>query len=75
MRNGNNFSRVLSAALCVTFFVHVLVNLGMISGALPIVGVPLPFVSYGGTSTIALCINFGLIMALQPRSRSLVVDL
>src|SRR5699024_11725398 len=50
----DNFARLLSAALGLTFFVYVVVNIGMVTGLLPVVGVPLPLVSYGGTSIITL---------------------
>jgi rod shape determining protein RodA len=54
-----------------TFFVYVFVNLGMVSGVLPVVGVPLPLISYGGTSIVSLLIGFGLIMAMQRTKRVL----
>ena len=58
------YGRLLAGSLVLTFFVYVLVNAGMVSGLLPVVGVPLPLVSYGGTSAITLMASFGLIMAL-----------
>ena len=48
------FDRMLAASLTLTFFVYVVVNIGMVSGLLPVVGVPLPLVSYGGTSAVTL---------------------
>ncbi len=63
-RAGNTFGRLLAGALTLTFFVYVFVNIGMVTGLLPVVGVPLPLVSYGGTSAITLMASFGLIMAL-----------
>ena len=63
-RAQNTFGRLLAAALTLTFFVYVFVNIAMVCGLLPVVGVPLPLVSYGGTSAITLMASFGLIMAL-----------
>ncbi|MGB0734111.1 MAG: FtsW/RodA/SpoVE family cell cycle protein, partial [Pontibacterium sp.] len=48
-----------------TFFVYVFVNMGMVSGILPVVGVPLPLVSYGGTSLVTLMCGFGLLMSMH----------
>ncbi|MFZ5698320.1 MAG: rod shape-determining protein RodA [Pseudomonadota bacterium] len=61
----DTFSRLLSASLSVTFFVYVFVNIGMVSGVLPVVGVPLPLVSYGGTSIVTLMAGFGIIMSIH----------
>lgn len=61
----STFGRLLSGALILTFFVYVFVNIAMVSGLLPVVGVPLPLVSYGGTSAITLMTGFGLIMAIR----------
>ena len=66
-RASNNFSRLLAGALTLTFFVYVFVNIAMVCGLLPVVGVPLPLVSYGGTSAITLMASFGLIMSLSSR--------
>jgi len=60
----DTFSRLLSASLALTFFVYVFINTGMVSGLLPVVGVPLPLVSYGGTSMVTLLAGFGILMAL-----------
>ncbi len=51
------------------FFVYVFVNIGMVSGVLPVVGVPLPFVSYGGTSVLTLFAGFGVVMSIQNHRR------
>jgi len=59
------FQRLVAGALTLTFFVYVFVNVGMVSGLLPVVGVPLPLVSYGGTSAITLLASFGIIMAVR----------
>ena len=61
----STFGRLLSGALILTFFVYVFVNIAMVSGLLPVVGVPLPLVSYGGTSAITLMVGFGIIMAIR----------
>ncbi|MEM1435784.1 MAG: rod shape-determining protein RodA [Pseudomonadota bacterium] len=63
------FSRLLSGALTITFFVYVFVNVAMVSGMLPVVGVPLPLISYGGTSAITLLVGFGLIMSVHGHRR------
>lgn len=63
-RASNTYGRLLAGALTLTFFVYVFVNIAMVSGLLPVVGVPLPLVSYGGTSAMTLMASFGLIMAL-----------
>lgn len=57
------FARLLSGSLALTFFTYVFVNIGMVSGQLPVVGVPLPLISYGGTSLVTLLLGFGLIMS------------
>lgn len=59
------FSRLLCGALTLTFFVYVFVNIAMVSGMLPVVGVPLPLVSYGGTSALTLLASFGIIMSIH----------
>jgi rod shape determining protein RodA len=58
------FGRLLAGSLTLTFFVYVFVNMGMVSGILPVVGVPLPLVSYGGTSVVTLMLGFGMLMAV-----------
>ena len=60
----DTFARLLAASLGLTFFVYVFINTGMVSGLLPVVGVPLPLVSYGGTSMVTLLAGFGILMAL-----------
>ena len=64
MQMGDTFSRLLSGSLALTFFVYVFINAGMVSGLLPVVGVPLPLVSYGGTSMVTLLAGFGILMSL-----------
>jgi len=61
----STFGRLLSGALILTFFVYVFVNIAMVAGLLPVVGVPLPLVSYGGTSAITLMASFGILMAIR----------
>ena len=65
----DTYSRLLIGALALTFFFYLFVNLGMVSGILPIVGVPLPLISYGGTSMLTLMAGFGMIMGMHTRRR------
>jgi len=67
----DKFSRLLSGALTLTFFVYVFVNTGMVIGILPVVGVPLPLVSYGGTSMVTLLAGFGMLMSVQTHRKLL----
>ncbi len=64
-RASHNYGRLLAGAIGMSFFVYVFVNAGMVSGILPVVGVPLPFMSYGGTAMITLMAGFGLMMSIQ----------
>ena len=59
------FGKLLAGGLTMTFFVYVFVNIGMVSGLLPVVGVPLPFISYGGTSLVTLLSSFGILMSIH----------
>ncbi|MDH4031267.1 MAG: FtsW/RodA/SpoVE family cell cycle protein, partial [Chromatiales bacterium] len=59
------FGRLLSGSISLTFFVYVFVNTGMVTGLLPVVGVPLPLVSYGGTSMVTLMAGFGMLMSVH----------
>ncbi len=63
------FTKLLAGSLTLTFFVYVFVNIGMVSGLLPVVGVPLPLVSYGGTSMVTLMAGFGMLMGISTRRR------
>ncbi|HAF93766.1 MAG TPA: rod shape-determining protein RodA [Pseudomonas sp.] len=63
------FGKLLAGALTMTFFVYVFVNIGMVSGLLPVVGVPLPFISYGGTSLVTLLLGFGILMSIQTHKK------
>lgn len=65
------FSRLLAGAITLIFFTYAFVNMGMVSGILPVVGVPLPFMSYGGTAFVTLGIGIGILMSIQ-RHRKLV---
>lgn len=64
-----NFGRLLGGSLILTFFVYVFVNVGMVTGLLPVVGVPLPLVSYGGTSLVTVMAGFGILMAVYSHQR------
>ena len=65
------YTRLLAGALSLTFFFYVFVNTGMVSGLLPIVGVPLPFISAGGTSMVTLMAGFGMLVAIQGNKKLL----
>ena len=65
----DTFSRLIAGALTLTFAVYVFVNSGMVAGLLPVVGVPLPLVSYGGTSMVTLMAGFGILMSVQSRRK------
>jgi rod shape determining protein RodA len=70
LRAQSSFGRLLAAGITLTFFVYVFVNMGMVSGLLPIVGVPLPLVSAGGTSIVTLMAGFGILMAIGTERRT-----
>ena len=61
----DTFGRLLAGSISLTFFVYVFVNTGMVTGLLPVVGVPLPLVSYGGTSMVTLMVGFGMLMSIH----------
>ncbi|BAL22483.1 rod shape-determining protein RodA [Azoarcus sp. KH32C] len=61
-------TRLLAGAVTMIFFTYAFVNMGMVSGILPVVGVPLPFISYGGTALVTLCVGIGILMSIH-RSR------
>jgi rod shape determining protein RodA len=63
------FGRLLSGAVVLTFFTYAFVNMGMVSGILPVVGVPLPLVSYGGTSMVTVMVGFGMLMSLATHKK------
>ena len=68
------FARLLAGSIILTFFVYVFVNIGMVSGLLPVVGVPLPLISYGGTSAVSLLAGFGILMGAYSHRRLLSGD-
>lgn len=65
------FSRLLAGAITLSFFTYAFVNMGMVSGILPVVGIPLPFISYGGTAMVTLGLGLGILMSIA-RSRRLM---
>jgi rod shape determining protein RodA len=65
----DNFGRLLAASIATTFFVYVFVNMGMVAGMLPVVGVPLPFISQGGTAIVVLMSGFGILMAIATEQK------
>ena len=66
---SNTFSKLLAGAITVIFFTYTFVNMGMVSGILPVVGVPLPFMSYGGTALITLATCTGMLMAISANKK------
>ena len=69
----DTYSRLLAACLSVTFFLYAFVNIGMVSGILPVVGVPLPLLSHGGSAMVSLMIGMGILMSIQ-RHQKLVMQ-
>jgi rod shape determining protein RodA len=65
------FARLLAGSITLSIFTYVFVNMGMVSGILPVVGIPLPFVSYGGTAMVTMGLALGLLMSIA-RSRRLM---
>ena len=65
LRCEDNFSRLLGSSLTFVFFTYIFVNIGMVSGLVPVVGVPLPLISYGGSSLMTLMASFGIIMSIH----------
>ena len=70
-RAQNTFGRVMVGGLMLIFFVYVFVNIGMVSGILPVVGVPLPMMSYGGSALIVLMAGFGIVMSIHTHRKML----
>jgi rod shape determining protein RodA len=68
-QTSDTFSRLLASTLALTFALYVFINAGMVSGLLPVVGVPLPLISYGGTSVVTLLAGFGILMGLYSRRK------
>jgi rod shape determining protein RodA len=71
LQASTTFGRLLADRLTLTFFVYIFVNMGMVAGLLPIVGVPLPLVSAGGTSIVTLMAGFGVLMAVSTQQRAM----
>jgi len=67
----DTFTRLLAGSLIMTFFIYVFVNMGMVTGLLPVVGLPLPLVSYGGTSVVTLMAGFGILMSIHTHRKLL----
>ena len=63
------FSRLLAGAITLTFFTYAFVNIGMVTGILPVVGVPLPLISYGGTAILTMLVGFGILMSISTHKR------
>ena len=63
------FARLMAGGGALTFFTYAFVNMGMVSGILPVVGVPLPFVSYGGTALVTLFLGVGMLMSISRNRR------
>ena len=63
------FTRLVAGSITLTFFVYIFVNIGMVSGILPVVGVPLALISYGGTSIVTLLAGFGVLMSINTHKR------
>ncbi len=67
----DNFTRLIAASFMMTLFVYIFVNIGMVSGLLPVVGLPLPLMSYGGSSLLTLMISFGILMSIHTHKKLL----
>jgi rod shape determining protein RodA len=67
----DTYSRLLAGSISLTFFVYVFVNTAMVTGLLPVVGVPLPLVSFGGTSMVTLMAGFGILMSIHTHRKFL----
>jgi rod shape determining protein RodA len=65
----DTYTRLLAGAIILTFFVYIFVNIGMVTGILPVVGLPLPLVSFGGTSMVTLMASFGILMSIQTHKK------
>ena len=70
MRAHDRFARLLAGSITLTFFVYVMVNIGMVTGLMPVVGVPLPMISFGGTSIVTLMCGFGMLMSIGAHAHS-----
>ena len=63
------FAKLLASSITMSFTLYVLINMGMVAGILPVVGVPLPFISYGGTSTLVLMLGFGILLSIARENK------
>jgi len=72
-RADTQFARLLAGSITMIFFTYVFVNIGMVSGIVPVVGVPLPFISYGGTALMTLGLGCGILMSIQRQSRQRLI--
>ncbi len=75
IKSQSQFGRLIAGSLSLTFFTYVFVNMSMVSGILPVVGVPLPFISYGGTAIVTLFLGFGILMAISTEPKRIRIDL
>jgi rod shape determining protein RodA len=71
LRGHDSFQRLLAGSLSLTFFIYVFINMGMVMGLMPVVGVPLPLFSYGGTSAVTLLASFGMLMSIHTHRKLL----
>ncbi len=71
MQAQESYARLVAGSLTFTFFIYVFVNIGMVSGLLPVVGLPLPLLSYGGTSMVTMMAAFGILMSVHTHRRLL----
>ena len=67
----DTYGRLLGGSLAMTFFIYLIVNTGMVTGLLPVVGLPLPLISYGGTSMVTLMAGFGMLMSIHTHRKLL----
>ena len=65
----SSVAAMMAGAISLMFFTYAFVNMGMVSGILPVVGVPLPLISYGGTSLASICLGFGILMSIQTHKK------
>lgn len=75
LNSQSQFGRLIAGSLSLTFFIYIFVNMSMVSGILPVVGVPLPLISYGGTSVVAMFLGFGILMAISTEPKRIRMDL
>ena len=75
LNSQSQFGRLIAGSLSLTFFIYVFVNMSMVSGILPVVGVPLPLISYGGTAIVTLFLGFGILMAISTEPKRIRIEL